>query len=163
MKLLIGTIVLTLLAVPVAAVEPDEMLADPALEDRARDITRNIRCMVCQNESIDDSAASLARDLRILVREQINAGLTDREIYDFIAARYGEVALFVPRLNWTNLGLYLSAPLLLLLGILLALHHRARSRLETEESDLDPEERVILARLLDAPDSDTHIGDHDRQ
>ncbi len=161
MKRLGLAIVIILLALSAGALEPDEILADPALEERARAITRTIRCMVCQNESIDESSASLARDLRILVRQQIEAGLTDREITDFIAARYGDVALLAPRLNRTNLGLYLSAPLLLLLGIVLALRARSTGSHETKEVDLAPEEQLIVARLLDDEAGNGHMGDPD--
>ncbi|MCY4261100.1 MAG: cytochrome c-type biogenesis protein CcmH [Rhodobacteraceae bacterium] len=157
MKDFLGGILLILLMLPAHAIEPDERLADPALEERARAITKNIRCLVCQNESIDDSASSLARDLRILVREQVSAGRTNHEIYDFVASRYGDVALFVPRMNRVNLGLYLSAPLLLLLGIMLVLLHRFRSHRDPEAIELDGEEAATVTRLLDAHDADHHI------
>lgn len=92
------------------AVQPDEQLADPALEARARSISREIRCVVCQSESIDDSNAPLARDLRLLVRERIVAGDTDEEVSDFLVARYGDYVLLKPRVQ-TNTLLLWAAPL----------------------------------------------------
>lgn len=97
----------------VHAVLPDEVLQDPALEARARDISSHLRCLVCQNESVDDSNAPLARDLRILVRERLKAGDTDRQVIDFLVARYGEFVLLKPRLNEDTLLLWL-APLLII-------------------------------------------------
>src|SRR5438270_12417732 len=82
---------------PVWAVQPDEVLSDPALETRARDISRELRCMVCQNQSIDDSDAPLARDLRLLVRERLKAGDSNNQVLDFLTARYGEFVLLRPR------------------------------------------------------------------
>src|ERR1041385_2537859 len=86
-------------ATPVQAVQPDEVLPDPKLEARARDLSRELRCMVCQNQSIDDSDASLARDLRVLVRERLSAGDSDQQVLDFLTARYGEFVLLRPRLS----------------------------------------------------------------
>ena len=96
-------------------VEPSEKLQDPQLEERAREISQNIRCLVCQNESIDESNADLAGDMRILIREKIVEGLSDKEIYEFIVQRYGEFALFKPSMTINNLFLYLSGPILLIL------------------------------------------------
>src|SRR5213593_3474189 len=89
-----------LLAAPAHAVQPDEVLADAALEARARALSRELRCMVCQNQSIDDSDAPLARDLRILVRERLQAGDSDAEVLHFLTARYGDFVLLKPRLTW---------------------------------------------------------------
>src|SRR6266550_9385109 len=86
-------------ATPAVAVQPDEMLAEPKLEARARALSRELRCMVCQNQSIDDSEAPLARDLRILVRERLQAGDSDRQVIDFLVARYGEFVLLRPRFS----------------------------------------------------------------
>ena len=102
------------------AVQPDEMLADPALEERARELSRELRCVVCQGESIDDSNAEIARDLRILVRERIEAGDSDEETMEFVVARYGEYVLFRPPFTWSNAALWLAGPVLLLLGAWLA-------------------------------------------
>src|SRR5689334_6062801 len=112
-----GLLLLMLLAVPAAhAVQPDEIMPDPAKEARARGLSRELRCMVCQNQSIDDSEAPLARDLRLLVRERIAAGDSDRQVIDFLVARYGEFVLLKPRLNEHTLVLWLTPPLALLLG-----------------------------------------------
>src|SRR5918911_5442356 len=92
----IGTM-LILLATPAFAVQPDEILKDPALEHRARDISAGLRCLVCQNQSVDDSDAPLAKDLRVLVRERLQAGDSDSQVIDFLVARYGEFVLLKPR------------------------------------------------------------------
>jgi cytochrome c-type biogenesis protein CcmH len=107
-------------AAPVLAVEPNEMLKDQKLEARARDLSRELRCMVCQNQSIDDSNAPLARDLRLLVRERLQAGDSDAQVLDFVVARYGEFVLLRPRFNWATALLWL-APFVMLLGGALAL------------------------------------------
>ncbi len=99
------------------AVEPDEMLSDPALEARARALSQGLRCLVCQNESIDDSAAPLAHDIRVLVRERIKAGDTDQQVIDFLVARYGEFVLLKPPLSWHTAVLWGLPPGLLLIGI----------------------------------------------
>ncbi|BBC01404.1 cytochrome c-type biogenesis protein CcmH [Bradyrhizobium japonicum] len=108
--------ILMLGAMPARAVLPDEVMADPAKEARARELSKELRCMVCQNQSIDDSEAPLARDLRLLVRERISAGDSDRQVIDFLVARYGEFVLLKPRLNEHTLLLWLTPPLALLLG-----------------------------------------------
>src|SRR2546421_1596416 len=114
--------VLTLVALPPAlAVEPDEILSDPALETRARALSRDLRCMVCQNQSIDDSDAPLARDLRILVRERLTAGDSDDQVIDFLVVRYGEVVLLKPRFAWHTAGLWGGPAALLLGGVLIFL------------------------------------------
>ena len=113
---------------PAHAVQPDEILKDPALEVRARHLSQELRCLVCQNQSIDDSNAELARDLRLLVRERLAAGDSDAAVLAFVEARYGEFALLRPRLRWHTALLWL-APLLLLAGTALYLIRRARSRL----------------------------------
>jgi len=108
--------ILMLGAMPARAVLPDEVMADPAKEARARELSKELRCMVCQNQSIDDSEAPLARDLRLLVRERISAGDSDRQVIDFLVARYGEFVQLKPRLNEHTLLLWLTPPLALLLG-----------------------------------------------
>jgi len=110
-----------LLATPVLAVQPDEMLADPVLEARAREISRDIRCPVCQGETIDDSSAPISRDLRLIIRERLVAGDSDAEVVDYIVDRFGEGVLFNPRAEGANLILWLAGPALLLAGIGLAL------------------------------------------
>ena len=102
------------------SVEPSEVLDDPILEERARNISKNLRCLVCQNESIDDSNASLAKDLRILVRERLVAGHSDEEVLNFIVDRYGEFALLKPRTDGSNLILWLSGPLMLLIALIIS-------------------------------------------
>ena len=102
------------------SVEPNEVLDDPILEERARNISKNLRCLVCQNESIDDSNASLAKDLRILVRERLVAGDTEDEVLNFIVDRYGEFALLKPRTDGSNLILWLSGPLMLLIALIIS-------------------------------------------
>ena len=113
---------------PVAhAVQPDEIMADPVKEARARDLSRELRCMVCQNQSIDDSEAPLARDLRLLVRERIAAGDSDAQVMDFLVARYGEFVLLKPRLNSHTWLLWLLPPLALVGGgLALWMHNRRR-------------------------------------
>src|SRR6266481_3460757 len=99
---------------PAIALGPDEVLSDPALEVRARSLSKELRCMVCQNQSIDDSDAPLARDLRILVRERLTAGDSDRQVLDFLTARYGEFVLLKPLLAWHTAVLWLAPPAVLL-------------------------------------------------
>ena len=102
------------------SVEPSEVLDDPILEERARNISKNLRCLVCQNESIDDSNASLAKDLRILVRERLVAGDNNDEVLKFIVDRYGEFALLKPRSDGSNLILWLSGPLMLVIALIIS-------------------------------------------
>ena len=109
----IAAVVAVLAARPAHAVQPDEIMTDPAKEARARDLSRELRCMVCQNQSIDDSDAPLARDLRLLVRERIAAGDSDRQVMDFLVARYGEFVLLKPRFEPHTLLLWLLPPLAL--------------------------------------------------
>jgi len=106
-------------AVAAHAVQVDEILPDPALESRARAISRDLRCMVCQNQSIDDSEATLARDLRLLVRERLKAGDSDDQVVDFMVARYGEFVLLKPRVSWHTAILW-GAPLAILFAGFLA-------------------------------------------
>jgi cytochrome c-type biogenesis protein CcmH len=137
------------------AVQPDEMLSDPRLEARARALSRELRCMVCQNQSIDDSDAPLARDLRILVRERVRAGDGDPKVIDFLVARYGEFVLLRPRLNLHTALLWLGPPTLLLGGVLaLVLFARRRKDAGATSTDkaeggrLSAAEEAQLARLL---------------
>jgi cytochrome c-type biogenesis protein CcmH len=129
---------LMLVATPALAVQPDEILADPALEARAREISRDIRCPVCQGESIDDSSAPISRDLRIIIRERLVAGDSDREVVDYIVARYGEFVLFNPRAEGSNLILWLAGPALFLAGLGIAVAaQRRRVAPETRLSEAD--------------------------
>ena len=137
MKRLILSLALCLLAAPVWAVQPDEMLDDPQLEQRARDISAGLRCLVCRNESIDDSNAGLARDLRLLVRERLVAGDSDDEVVEFIVDRYGEYVLLNPRATGSNLVLWLAGPAMLLVGAGLGWTY-LRRRERAEEGQLEP-------------------------
>ena len=110
-------LILCLLAAPVWAVQPDEVLDDPALEARARDISEGLRCLVCRNESIDESNADLARDLRLLVRERLVEGDTDDEVVEFVVDRYGEYVLLRPTSGGANLLLWYAGPILLLIAL----------------------------------------------
>lgn len=151
----IGLLVLSLCATPLqAAVEPAEMLADAALEARAREIGRNLRCVVCQNQSIDDSTADLARDMRRLVRERLQAGDSDRQVYDFMTRRYGDFVLLQPPFRSYTLLLWLGPALVLLLsaGLLWRLaRRRARlvAQLTQPPAALASEDRERLQRLLE--------------
>jgi cytochrome c-type biogenesis protein CcmH len=140
---------------PAMAVQPDEIMSDPAKEARARDLSRELRCMVCQNQSIDDSEAPLARDLRLLVRERIAAGDSDAQVIDFLVARYGEFVLLKPRLEPHTLLLWLLPPLVLAGGgAALWMHgrRRARSAAADQQSlfELTAEEEARLERLIAA-------------
>ena len=135
---------------PLLAVQPDEMLSNPVQEARARALSRELRCMVCQNESIDDSEAPLAHDLRVLVRERIKAGDTDAQIIDFLVARYGEFVLLKPRLSWHTALLWGLPPVLLLVGgalALVSLTRRSRA-LGDEDAKLSNVEEKQLANIL---------------
>jgi cytochrome c-type biogenesis protein CcmH len=137
--------------VPAAhAVQPDEIMANPAQEARARELSRELRCMVCQNQSIDDSDASLAKDLRLLVRERIAAGDSDSQVTDFLVARYGEFVLLKPRFVTHTLLLWLVPPLALFGGGLALWLGRRRSKVSADEAltKLTPEEEVRLERLI---------------
>ncbi|WP_404405354.1 cytochrome c-type biogenesis protein [Pelagibacterium halotolerans] len=130
------------------AVQPDEVLDDPVLEERARSISGNLRCLVCQNQSIDDSDAELARDLRILVRERLVAGDSDQEVYDYVVARYGEFVLLRPVIGLHTILLWVAAPALLMIGLVAVLiGAMRRRRVQTGTSQLSPEEQKALDRL----------------
>jgi cytochrome c-type biogenesis protein CcmH len=136
---------------PAFAVQPDEILADPKLESRARDLSRELRCMVCQNQSIDDSDAPLARDLRLLVRERLNAGDSDRQVLDFLTARYGQFVLLKPRFGWDTALLWLAPGVVLLLGVIglvSLLRRRSRSERSTDEPPLSKAEQARVTELL---------------
>ena len=140
-----------LLALPVQAVEPDEILSDPALEARARVISKEVRCLVCQNESIDDSNADLARDLRLLVRERLLAGDTDAEVLDYLVQRYGEFVLLKPQFSVANGLLWAAGPVAFLGGLGLVVVYLRRRRPEgvaAHDRPLDAGERQRLDDLL---------------
>src|SRR5450755_3041042 len=137
-------------AAPLHAVQVDEILPDPALETRARAISHDLRCMVCQNQSIDDSEAPLARDLRLLVRERLMAGDSDPQVVDFMVARYGEFVLLKPRVNWHTAILW-GAPLTILVAGLFAIGFSVLRRPSgpalPEIAKLSDEERLKLTAI----------------
>jgi len=139
-----------------AATSPDEVLADPILEQRARALGKELRCLVCQNQSIDDSDAALARDLRLLVRERLVAGDSDAEIIAFLTARYGDFVLLKPPVKPATWGLWFGPlALLLIAGGGLVVYLRRRPTRETASAPLSPEERARLDALMSgAPSSD---------
>ena len=137
---------------PSVAVEPDEVLKDPALEQRARKLSLGLRCLVCQNQSIDDSNAPLARDLRILVRERLTKGDTDEQIIDYVVARYGEYVLLSPRLSTSTLLLWFATPLALLLAAAFLYVNRRRQTATTANPPLSDEEKRRLDKLLSNDD-----------
>ncbi|MGH6931346.1 MAG: cytochrome c-type biogenesis protein [Dongiaceae bacterium] len=131
------------------AVEPGEMLGDPALEARARAISRELRCLVCQNQSIDDSNADLARDLRLLVRERLQAGDKDQEVRQFLVARYGEFILLRPSIGPATYALWFGPAVMLVLALVIirGFFQRQKARPRTVD-DLTPEERRRIQDLL---------------
>ena len=131
------------------AVQPDEMLDDPVLEDRARELSKGIRCLVCRNESIDESNAELARDLRILVRERLVDGDSDAEVIDFLVSRYGEYVLLTPRATGANLLLWWAAPILFVSGLGIALLYVRGRRGTPGPEQLSDSEKRRLAELMD--------------
>ncbi len=136
-------------ASPLHAVEPQEVLPDPALEARARNLSKELRCMVCQNQSIDDSEAPLAHDLRVLVRERLQAGDSDPQVINFLVARYGEFVLLRPQLAWHTAALWGLPPAALLVGIVaIVLVLRRRRAPAVESSNLSPAEEARLTELL---------------
>ena len=154
-RVLVAACFLALLGLsPARAVLPDEVMSDPAKEARARELSRELRCMVCQNQSIDDSDAPLARDLRLLVRERLAAGDSDPQVIDFLVARYGEFVLLKPRFERQTLALWLVPPLVLFGGgLALWFHVRRRAKAGPEAGSpppLTPGEEARLAALLAA-------------
>ena len=153
-RLLLAMVILAAIgASPLRAVQPDEVMPDPAKEARARALSQELRCMVCQNQSIDDSEAPLARDLRLLVRERIASGDSDAQVIDFLVARYGEFVLLRPRFEPQTLLLWLVPPLVLLGGgLVLWIQARRRPKPETGEvpvgDRLTPDEQARLKVLM---------------
>lgn len=147
--LLVLALVLAAVSPARAAIDPDEILADPALEARARGITRQLRCLVCQNQSIDDSNAPLARDLRVLVRQRLKAGDTDAAALAYVVARYGDFVLLRPPVKPTTWLLWFGPAILLVLGAgYLVLRVRRRPKQAAAPAPLDAAERERLARLV---------------
>ena len=142
------TLIALLAPMSAFAVQPDEVLDNPVLETRARAISANLRCLVCQNQSIDDSDAELARDLRLLVRERLMAGDTDTEVFDFIVARYGEFVLLQPVVGPHTIILWVAAPVLLGIGLVIVIVGAVRRRKAPRaDASLSDEERRALDRL----------------
>ena len=153
MKRLILALMLAFLPLsPVFAVQPDEVLNDPVLEERARELSRGLRCLVCRNESIDDSNATLARDLRLLVRERLVAGDSDDEVIDYVVDRYGEYVLLQPRATGANWLLWAAGPIMLILGAGIAfayLRSRDSAPEPAETAALSDEEKARLNDILE--------------
>ena len=145
-------VALTLLAPAAHAVQPDEILPDPALEARARTLSQNLRCLVCRNENIDDSNAPLARDLRILLRERLTAGDSDEQAVAYLVDRYGEYVLLKPTAHGANLLLWIAGPAMLLVGVGIAAAAQSRRRkvadAPTSAASLSAEEERRLAELM---------------
>ncbi|WP_170381231.1 cytochrome c-type biogenesis protein [Ruegeria atlantica] len=145
-------LIFALIASPLFAVQPDEVLDDPVLEQRARDLSTGLRCLVCRNESIDESNAELARDLRLLLRERLVAGDTDQEAIAFIVDRYGEYVLLKPTTSGSNLMLWLSGPIMLLIAAGMGwsfLRKRSRVQAEGEKDTLSEAEKERLRQILE--------------
>ena len=151
-KALYAAMLVMMLLAPSAAwaVQPDEMLRDPILEARARALSQELRCMVCQNESIDDSEAPLAHDLRVLVRERLKAGDTNQQVLDFLVARYGEFVLLKPPLSLHTVALWGLPPAALLIGgLIIVLDLRRRQKVTSAADDhLSSSEEARIAELL---------------
>ena len=134
---------------PAMAVQPDEVLADPALESRAREISKMLRCPVCQGETIDESNAPISRDLRLYVRERLVAGDSDGAVIDAVTDRFGEYVLFQPRASGSNLILWLAGPAMALIAILIAARFLRRRRTDAAAADpLNADEQARLDRLM---------------
>ena len=148
MRALLALLTLLWLALPAFAVNPDEMLADPALEARARVISEGLRCLVCQNESIDLSNADLAREIRIIVRERLVAGDSDEEVGQFLVDRYGEYVLLKPVVAAHTILLWAAAPIVLLIGgVAIAIGARRKRTIAVGGVALTPDEQRALDEL----------------
>lgn len=136
------------------AVQPDEVLDNPALEARARHLSAQLRCLVCQNQSIDDSDAQLAKDLRLIVRERLVAGDTDSQVMDYVVDRYGEFVLLKPRFSERNLVLWITPAIALIFGFIgfFSLVRRGRTSAHDNAEPLSERERAQLAKIMDEPD-----------
>ncbi len=137
---------------PAFAVDPDEVLPDLALEERARDLSTELRCLVCQNQSIDDSDAPLAKDLRVLIRQRLTSGDSDAQVIDFVVARYGEFVLLRPRFAPHTWALWLGTPLLLVLGatvIVLSFRRRRSEAATATASPLSAKEKKKLKKIME--------------
>ena len=160
MRALAALVVLAAWTAAAPAVEPDEVLADQELEARAREISQNLRCLVCQNESIDESNAPLARDLRILVREQLTNGASNSEVFGFVVERYGEFVLLKPDPSGSNLLIYVAGPVFLAFALACAGFYvqRRQRRSMREPEPLSAVEQDKVAAILASKSSDTEAG-----
>ncbi len=154
MRRVIALLLALLLSGPALAVQPDEVLDDPALESRARELSQELRCVVCRGENIDESNADIARDIRILLRERLKAGDSDQEVLDFMVERYGEYVLMRPTTEGANKLLWMAGPLMLLLALTIGLLYiRGRSRAAVApgapDASLSEEEARRLRELLE--------------
>jgi cytochrome c-type biogenesis protein CcmH len=153
--LALTVLALSLFSVPALAVQPEEILKDPVLESRARALSQELRCMVCQNQSIDDSEAPLAKDLRVLVRERLTAGDSDNQVIDFLVARYGEFVLLKPRISAHTLLLWLAPFAAVVIGgwgLIVFLRRRAsEAQAARAQEQLTPAEQSRVAELLKEP------------
>ena len=143
MRLVLALLTLFWLALPAFAVNPDEMLADPALEARARTISEGLRCLVCQNESIDESNADLAREIRLIVRERLVAGDTDEQVIQYLVDRYGEYVLLKPVLAPHTILLWAAAPVVLVIGGIAIVFAARRKRVVTPAALTDEEQKAL--------------------
>jgi cytochrome c-type biogenesis protein CcmH len=141
-------VIFALASASALAVQPDEILKDPALEARARTLSQELRCMVCQNQSIDDSDAPLAKDLRVLVRERISAGDSDAQVLDFLVARYGEFVLLKPRFSWRNALLWIAPFGVLLVGAIGVIAFIRRRNESPATASLTADEEARIEALL---------------
>jgi cytochrome c-type biogenesis protein CcmH len=151
MRKLVLILCLLLVSIPAFAVEPDEMLKDPALEARARELSQQLRCMVCQNQSIDSSDAPLAHDIRVLVRDRLKRGDSNQQVIDYLVARYGEFVLLKPAFAWHNALLWAIPPGVLLIGAVALFVIARRRRAADAQAPLDEAEQRKLAAMLDEP------------
>ncbi len=140
--------------VPAQAVNPDEILSDPQLEERARDLSRIVRCMKCQNQSIDDSDADLAKDLRILIRDRLTKGDSDEQVLDYLVDRFGEFVLLKPSFSLSNLALWLAPLLALIAGLFFSWRMVRRRQFAANEGggDLSQKEHAKLTKILNERD-----------
>lgn len=153
-RILAALFLVLMTAVPAHAVNPDEILADPALEARAREIGKELRCLVCQNQSIDDSDADLARDLRVLVRERLTEGDSNQQVIDYVVSRYGDFVLLRPPVKSTTYLLWYGPAIILVLGIIAVfLFYRRRTQAAAGPAPLSDAEQARLDALMkdDAP------------
>ena len=143
-------LVICLISAPAFAVQPDEILDDPVLEERARELSKGLRCLVCRNENIDESNADLARDLRVLVRERLVAGDSDAEVIAYLVDRYGEYVLLQPTASGENLILWIAGPAMLIvaLGSAMLYLRRRKATPETTPAPLSAEEEARLKEIL---------------